>query len=61
MRRQFAYEAADGPMSDVLKKLEGTFFNTVVDSALRDLRHLDRNLVCCLISASLKGCPRTPC
>lgn len=57
-KRQFAYEAADEPMNDALKKLEMTFFNTVVDSALTSLQ--DR-FECCLISASLKVCPRTPC
>lgn len=30
-KRQFGYETADEPLSDALKKLEVTFFNTVVD------------------------------
>lgn len=37
-KRQFAYEAADEPINDALKKLEVTFFNTVVDSALTSLQ-----------------------
>ncbi|KAK0150733.1 hypothetical protein N1851_008167 [Merluccius polli] len=39
-KRQFAYEAADEPMNDALKKLEVTFFNTVVGSALRPLHDI---------------------
>lgn len=35
---QFAYEAPDEPMNDAMKKLEVTFFNTVVDSALTSLQ-----------------------
>lgn len=37
-KRHFAYEAADGPLNDALKKLEVTFFNCVVDSALMSLQ-----------------------
>ncbi|KAI2647674.1 Zinc finger MYM-type protein 1 [Labeo rohita] len=37
-KRHFAYEAADEPISDALKKLEVTFFNSVVDSALASLQ-----------------------
>ena len=37
-KRQFAYEAADEPFSDALKRLEVTFFNSVVDSALMSLQ-----------------------
>ncbi|XP_034089177.1 uncharacterized protein LOC117557448 [Gymnodraco acuticeps] len=37
-KRQFGYETADEPFSDALKKLEVTFFNTVVDSALKSLQ-----------------------
>ena len=37
-KRKFAYEAADEPFSDALKRLEVTFFNSVVDSALMSLQ-----------------------
>ncbi|XP_039866244.1 zinc finger MYM-type protein 1-like [Simochromis diagramma] len=37
-KRQFAYEAVDEPLHDALKKLEVTFFNCVVDSALISLQ-----------------------
>lgn len=37
-KRQFAYEAVDEPLNDALKKLEVTFFNCVVDSALMSLQ-----------------------
>ncbi|KAK0141004.1 hypothetical protein N1851_021992 [Merluccius polli] len=39
-KRQFAYEAADEPMNDALKKLEVTFFNTVVDCSQITARHI---------------------
>lgn len=31
-RNYFAYEAPDKPISDAMRRLEATFFNTVVDS-----------------------------
>lgn len=37
-KRQFAYEAPDEPMNDAMKKLEVTFFYTVVDSTLTSLQ-----------------------
>lgn len=36
-KRHFAYEAADEPLTDALKRLEVEFFNAVVDSALVSL------------------------
>lgn len=41
-KRQFDYEAVDEPLNDALKKLEVTFFNCVVNSALCHCRRVLR-------------------
>ncbi|KAG1925876.1 zinc finger MYM-type protein [Pimephales promelas] len=58
-KRHFAYEAADEPLNDALKKLEVTFFNCVVDSALMSLQErfetmnqVKKNMEFCLTSTS---------
>lgn len=37
MKTHFTYEAPDEPVRDALKRLETTFFNVVVDSAIASL------------------------
>lgn len=39
-RKQFSYEAADKPLTDALRNLEVTFFNTVVDVALHSFEEV---------------------
>ncbi|XP_076062381.1 uncharacterized protein LOC143037722 [Oratosquilla oratoria] len=36
-KKQFAYEAPDEPIADAMKRLEATFFNVVVDTAIQSL------------------------
>lgn len=36
-KMHFAYEASDEPIADAMKRLEATFFNVVVDTAIESL------------------------
>ena len=61
--RQSVFDEAVSTAYDALKKLEVTFFNSVVDSSLMSMqeRFETMNQVkekCCLISAKVMECPR---
>ena len=43
-KRHFGYESAEEPIDDALKKLETTFFNVVVDTALSSLNERFQNM-----------------
>ena len=37
-KKHFAYEAPEEPIADAMKRLEATFFNIVVDTAIESLK-----------------------
>jgi len=37
-KKHFAYEAPEEPIADAMKRLEATFFNVVVDTAIESLK-----------------------